>query len=272
MTFNETLNAAVRDISDNGFTAERLAYWQQKIRDAALKTMRSSASMDALLKTAMEDVYRKLVEKQDILKYHPGISRFTVEKLKPQLRAELSRRIFASADLIKLNREEAVGKTLRRFSGWASSVPGAGSDIVDKVEVKADIKKAISQLSFDERRVVIDQSHKFAANLNNIIAVDGGAIAAIWNHRYVAHPRKEHIERDGKIFLIRDSWAMEAGLIKLNGHQYTDQIEQPAEWVFCRCMYTYVYSLRKLPDDFLTQKGRDELARVRAEIQAKRAA
>ena len=37
---------------------------------------------------------------------------------------------------------------------------------------------------------------------------------------------------------------------------YLDEITQPGEEVFCRCYVTYLYNLRSIPEDMLTQKGR----------------
>lgn len=174
------------------------------------------------------------------------------------MRAELDRRIMASANLIKLNREEAISNTLRRFQGWATSIPIGGSDAVDRREEKAYIKKGISGLDFKERRVVIDQTHKLISSLNDIVATNNGAIAAEWhsswrqaNYDY----RKDHKERDQVVYMIKDSWADKKGLIKpING--YTDSITQPGEEVYCRCSYRYIYLLRDLPSEMLTAKGK----------------
>lgn len=272
MTFSETVTAAVKDISESGFSPERIAYWQEKLRKAAAGAMGAQSRVDAMLKDALTDVYRRLIENGQALKVHPGVSRFTVDKLKPKLRVELQKRIFASADLIKLNREKSIAQTLQRFSGWASSVPEGGSDVIDKRAVKLDIGKSIRQMSYEERRVAVDQGHKFAASISNIIATDNGAIAATWRHHHSQHPRPEHEARDGHIFLIRGSWAQEKGFVKPAGRQYTDEIEQVAELPYCRCSYTYLYNIRDLPSDMLTASGREELDRIKREIRARIAA
>jgi hypothetical protein len=172
----------------------------------------------------------------------------------------------ASANLIKLNREKAIQSTLQRFSGWATSIPAGGSNVQDKPEVKSDVSKSLKQLPFEERRVAIDQGHKLISAINDIVAQDGGAIAAVWhsnwrqqNYNY----REDHRERDRKVYLIRDSWAHKAGLVKPGKVGYTDEITQPAEEPMCRCFYLFVYSLEDLPADMLTEKGREEIARVR---------
>lgn len=272
MTLQEVLTAAIKEITEKGFTVERVAFWQEKLRKAAYQHMGPMSQAEDLLKAAMRDIYEKMIERGGALKYHPGVARFTVQRLKPRLRIELDKRIFASADLIRLNREQSVGKTLQRFSGWATSIPSDGSDITERAKVKTGIRKSLSQLSFEERRVIVDQSHKLASSLNNVIAMDGGAIAAIWHHHHVTYPRPIHEAREGHIFLIRNSWAHAGGLIKPGNDGYADQIEEPAELPFCRCTYQYIYNLRKLPADMITAKGREQMERVRLDVAKMRAA
>lgn len=268
-TFYQTVTDAVADIAAHGYDSQaRVDAWLLRIRQAAQESMTPEYILQKSLNDTMRGVYQRMIEREQVLKLHPGVSRFTLDKVKPRLRAELDRRIQASAGLIKLNRVKAIEETLQRFAGWSTSIPPGGSEVVDKVDVKADIRKALASLPFEERRVAIDQGHKFVSELSDIIATDGGAIAAIWHQHHTTYPRKAHTERDGHIFLIRNSWAHAKGLVKPGTYGYTDQIERPAEWVYCSCSYEYRYGLRDLPDEMLTQKGRDELARVRAEIAA----
>lgn len=272
MKFSDVVNEAVSDISEHGFDPERIAYWQEKLRQAATGAWGPQSRVDAMLRDALTDVYRRLVENGRALKFHPGVSRFTVDMLKPKLRVELERRIFASADLIKLNREKSVAATLQRFSGWASSVPQGGSDVVDRREVKADIAKSVRSMPFEERRVAIDQSAKFAAAINETIALDNSALAEIWHHHHSQHPRPKHEARDGKVILVRGSWAQDKGFVKPNGNGYTDEFVRPAEEPYCRCSSSWIYNLRDMPSDMITVAGREELDRVKREIRARFAA
>lgn len=269
--FFSVITDAINFFVEHGFTsAESQIYWQRKIKEAAERTMQSTTQMEQALKDAMASVYRKQIDKGEILKFHSGVKRFTLEMVRPALRAELDRRIMASANLIKLNREQAIAKTLQRFSGWSTSLPKGGPAEAEKAKVKEEIRKPLVSLPFTERRVLIDQGHKLVANLNNILAVDGGAIAAKWEHvhqrGYDARP--EHLARDGKIFLIRGSWAQEKGFVKPNKNGYTDEIEQVAELPFCRCRYAYIHSLGSVPSDMLTRKGEAALAEAREKINA----
>ncbi|MFA9204821.1 MAG: hypothetical protein ACEQSH_00035 [Bacteroidia bacterium] len=272
MTLYEIVQAAIRDISEHGFdTQKRVQDWVAKIKAAAEREMMPQARLDALLKESLKGIYTRLITEGGVTKMNPGVSRFTIKNVAPRARAELNRRIMMSANLIKLNRENAMADTLRRFEGWASSVPAGGSKVQDKREETANVRKAITSLPFTERRVLIDQGHKLTASINSVVAQDGGAIAAEWNSnvgRTGYDHRPKHLARNGRIFLIRNSWAHEKGFVKPGSDGYTDEIEDVAELPYCSCFYRFLYSLRKLPDDMITQKGRDEQARVRAEMMA----
>lgn len=266
-SFYDIITEAVNDLAAHGYdSAERVAYWSEQLRKAAEKTAKSIPAMTKMLRDALESVYRRLVDQGGAFKAAPGVSRLTIEKIRPQLRAELDRRIMASANLIKLNREEAIDKTVRRFQGWATSLPIGGSAEPEKAEAKKAIRKSVAGLPFTERRVLIDQGHKLGAAINATIAEGDGAIAAKWhsNYRQAGYDyRDTHKHRDGDVYLLRESWAKSAGLVKTGSAGYADTITQPAEEPYCRCRFEYIFHLRQLPDDMLTSKGREKLKEVR---------
>jgi len=268
--FYDTITEAVRYFSEHGFvSAERLEFWVRELRLAAERSMIPTYVMEEQLRATFGSIYRRMVERGGIAKYHPGIGHFTLQQVQPRLRAELDRRILSSSQLIKLNRVEAIEKTIRRFSGWATSIPAGGSDVVDKRETKDDVRKALASLPFVERRCNIDQGHKFIANLNSILATDGGAIAGRWVDRgtsdahYKARPQHKAWSDRKAVFLIRDSWAHRAGLVKPNDDGFTDDHEAPGELVYCACSLVFLYNLRQLPPDMLTAKGKEALERAK---------
>lgn len=261
--FYDTVADAVRDFAAHGFDSrERLERWLAAIAGAARRSLVPEAKLVDETRAALAAIYRAQVERGLILKRHPGVSAFTLAQVAPRLHAELERRILASAGLIKLNRAAAVEKTLQRFSGWASSVPAGGSRAAEK-KVEADsVRKALASLPFEERRVAIDQGFKMVSALSDILANDAGAIAAVWRSHWRQSGyqyREDHKERDGRIFLVRDSWAHTKGLVKPGDDGYVDEIERPSELPFCRCYYHFLYSLDRLPHDMLTRKGVESL-------------
>jgi len=269
-SYYEVLTAAINDIAANGYDSQaRLDFWAEEIRRAAEQSMKSLDEINRAVREAMEAIYRKQVDMGGVLRLNPGVTPYTLQRIKPELQAELGRRINASMQLIKLNRPQAIEKTQQRFRGWATSVPKGGARNVNKVAEKQNIRKALAQLPFEERRVIIDQNAKLFSAINTTVAVNGGAIGAIWHsHKYQAgyNGRPEHNARDGHFFLVRDSWAQESGLVKPGKNGYTDAVEQPAEFPYCKCSYQYVYSLRSVPDECMTAKGREALQQARRKM------
>ncbi|ELN0133859.1 hypothetical protein RY607_004570 [Raoultella planticola] len=273
-TFTRTVREAVKFFLRNGYTSQQeLERWQSIIRQAA------ESETDDDYMTMVSDRLRKTydlqVSKAGALDRHKGISRFTLNYMEPKLRSELDRRILASADLIKLNRTAAINKTVQRFSGWATSIPvqdyvggGLSPSSRSGVNYNCDhIQKSAQQVDYEARRVMIDQSHKLIANIDNIIATSNNAIAAEWHShwRQAGYDyREDHKERDKLVYLIRGNWAQKNGYVKAGTAGYLDEITQPGEEVFCRCYVTYLYNLRSIPEDMLTQKGRKFLESMKA--------
>lgn len=266
-SFLKELREAIKFFLEHGYSSEEsLIMWTERLRNATESKVDGN-DLWQYASRRLTAAYDLEVMREKALKRHPGISRFTLNYVEPKLRAELDRRIMASADLIKLNRAQAIDKTLQRFSGWATSIPPvsqmsaglSGSSRAGVLETSQNIAKSARQIDFEQRRVMIDQTHKLVANIDNIIATDGGAIAAVW-HSHWRQPnydyREPHKDRDLKVYAIRGNWAQKKGLMKPGAEGYLDEITQPGEEVFCRCYLTYIYNVRSLPDEMKTNKWR----------------
>lgn len=272
MTFYEVLNEAIDDLLEYGFDSEeRLNRWLTLLAQAMRGSLVPEKTLQRALRDVLERTFKKYATPAALLRLHNGIEAFTLKQIQPKLREELDRRIFASANLIKLNRQASIQRTLQRFAGWATSVPRGGTEAQTRKSAKEEIKRGIGALPFEERRVVIDQGHKLVAAINEIVAVDGGAIAAIWRHVPERRPaydaRPQHVARHGKIYLLRNSWARTRGFVK-GGAGLTDEVTQPGEEIFCRCFWEFLYTLRDLPTDMLTTKGKEALLEARATIRS----
>ncbi len=263
-SFSAVLAEAIKDLVEHGFSPDLVDKWQIRLRQAVMLT----SPLGPLQKTAQEhlqSIFRREVERGGLMKYHLGVSKQSVDRLTSAMRMELDRRILASADLIKLNRDQAIEKTLQRFAGWASSIPMGGSRAVDKVEVKDNIGKSVKQAKYEQRRVAIDQGHKLISNINAVVAEQSGAIAMMWRSHWKQpgyNYREDHKDRDRKVYAIRGNWALQKGLVN-HADGYADDITAPAQEPFCRCFGVYLYNLRDLPAEMLTEKGRQILEQTR---------
>jgi hypothetical protein len=290
-SFYTLLTQAINYFARYGFRTQKdLEYWVKRLRASAEKTLPPAAATEKAVRRQLQEVYTRMIVKGGAIKptavgarivpvpptlrskplgvpksikIVPGVSKFTIDKVKPAARAEFERSVLASVNLIKLNREEAIASTLRRFEGWVSSVPPTGAAELDKLELKQHIRAPLARMDFRERQVVTDQTAKFTQALNTAIAIHGKALAARWYSRWkVPHYdyREDHKERDGLYYAVPDNWAIQKGLMKPGPAGYVTDITQPAEEVNCKCSYVYVFGLADLPDEMLTEKGRESIA------------
>lgn len=261
--FRKVLSEAVSWFTEHGFEDQaKLDEWMERLRMAADSNMMSVADASRILHLSLLSQYNRTVRRGGWKKYHSGIASFDIRQIDPRLRSVLNARIVASAQLIKLHREENILKILQRFSGWATSIPAGGSRKVDRRETKREIAKSFYELPFEERRLSIDQGHKLLAAINQTIAEGAGAIAVRWRHIHQAgyNGRPAHETRDNKIYALRGNWAIKAGLMKKGHNPYYEDTEQVAEAPYCRCFTVALYDLNDLPEDMLTRKGKKEIA------------
>ena len=186
---------------------------------------------------------------------------FNRARLSAQAKDFLNEHVLISVNLIKLHRDEQIQATLRRFSGWISSIPsmGEGKPSQSIKSLSRDLLKPLHSLNFENRRVLIDQGHKFTSAVNNAIAKDQGAIAVKWVSHWKEEGynyRPDHKKPDGHIYLIRDNSFVKNGFIKKMNIQYIDDIDGFGQLPFCRCYGIYLFNLRDLPSDMLTEKGK----------------
>lgn len=259
-SFRDLLREAIKHFSTSGYTSEaELHEWTMRLHHALDAEMPGNDETKKLLADVLQAIYTRDVTKLALLKKVPGITRYTVDRIAPELRAELDRRIYAGIDLIKLNRQKRMQETLQRFAGWVSSIPQSGSN-ADLREVASHITKPSKQVRFEARRVAIDQAAKLSSGIAHVVAMQNGAIAAVWHdkgeHDSTYDARPEHLRRSEQIYLIRDSWAHKEGLVKPGPAGYLDDITQPGQEVYCQCYVTYLPSPRDLPENMVTARGR----------------
>lgn len=256
--YRTVLRDAINEFATHGYDSQdRLDYWLGRLREAIEADAPSPSGVYRKVRAGLEAIYDRL-RGGGYRRFHPGLRQFVIDRVGRDLARTLERRALVSVDLIVLNRKKSIEQTLQRFAGLATSIPPGGTKTLDKREAVKTISKSIRQMTFEERRVVIDQGHKMTANINQTLAEDGGAIAAKWNShwRQAGYDyREDHKERDQRVYLLRGNWAQKAGLVKAGEAGFYDKIDGVAVAPFCRCWIEYVYDLDDMPRDMLTRKG-----------------
>jgi uncharacterized protein with gpF-like domain len=218
-------------------------------------------------------------------KYHSGIKAYRIEDMKPAYRKEVENAVTNSLSLIKTQNKEYMNQLQNRFINW-SSIPSndmrGNSDNPEKI--KSYLNKEILQIPENgyqteahKQFIITDQTRKLIGSMNDITAKNSGAFAFIWHNRrdkkVVGRPGGEypigtpshddHWDREGKLYLIKGSWAVTKGLVKkADGVIYDDDINDgmPSVPPGCRCYAEYFHDLELLPKKYegiITAKGRE---------------
>lgn len=287
-TFFQVLNEAVNELLTNGYTKERKDFWTRALKESIIHYLPTERQIKDKTNRHLTAVYDKSINKLSRVvgqrkegtenEYYGAFTRNNMVGLERELESSIGK----SLSLITNNRALMIQHMVNKFEGWASSVPVGKppEKIGDKyvynhgkkvwyrpgVDVKESIKKLARNEKYKVDRVLIDQTHKLVSNINDVFATKNGAIAAKWDITHTKtgvggrpyEHRPEHVQRDKTIFLIKDSWADQQGLVK-PVHGYTTDIEQPGELPFCRCSYVYIYNIKSLPEEFLTVKAKKML-------------
>lgn len=252
-SYYKVLSAAVDDVLTRGFVSStQITIWQARLKDAAEATFAKGSSES--LERALQNVFLRLVGRNGILRYHTGLAPSVLDRLRPALANELTKFRLSSSAFLQARREEALLASLRRFSGWASSIP-AGGVLGRQTALRAAIKKPLVVLPFEETRAIFAQSANLTVALNTLVSREAGAIAGCWHSRW-RQPgyayREDHKELDLRYFLFRPTWATEAGLVR---GPWADHQPVPGSLLGCSCHYQFFYALEDLPKELLTAKG-----------------
>lgn len=272
--FTDALRNAIAQARGGSLDPAIIDAWMARLRNAARASLPPDGVVDDRVARSLLAMAQRAVSRTRIKRTQKGfpIASFTADRIAPEFRAELDRKILESANLIKLDRDRAIEETLQRFAGWLSSVPPTGT-VQPVRKVASHIAQPVIRNKFQVHRVEIDQGHKLAAAISETIAHETRAIAGIWHdHGKVDrsyHARPAHLARTGKVYLLGKSWARERGFVKPHAVGfYEDLPDKAAELPFCRCWIEWLHNLDELPPDMLTVKGAAVLARVKEQVAA----
>jgi len=91
---------------------------------------------------------------------------------------------------------------------------------------------------------------------------EGTYIAVEWQYseldkRMDFVPESDHQKRDGAIYTLKGNWALQKGMMKPGRAGYVEDTDIPGEQLGCMCNLRWISSLVELPDEMLTESGRE---------------
>jgi len=168
--------------------------------------------------------------------------------------------------------DEQLSQFMALLEQFIKQVPiGGTKDKAIKSQV-SEIKKELRQLAKWDKLFNIYKATSFPAEIEYLFALEGKPIAAIWRYSRTDEQgeyRKtySHKERDGRVYVVRDNWAISKGLMTAEPYGYIDEVSHPNQEIGCMCSLHWLYAIRDLPTNMVTEKGVSELKRVRALMQ-----
>jgi len=170
---------------------------------------------------------------------------------------------------------DQIGQFQVMLRDFLEQVPiGGTKDKAIKSRI-VEIKKELRPLAKWDRLFYTYKARSLSAEIEHIFVLAGNPLAAIWHYSDLDAQGEyqktyNHQQRDGQVYAIRGSWAIEKGLMKVGPAGYLDEISRPGQELGCMCSLQWVTGVRSLPDSMITDKGRSELDSVTAVIQAER--
>lgn len=231
---------------------------------------------EIIINTRLKKAFHKFVRDGDKT-FKPIIKAYNYNQLKPKLKKELEKATIEALSRVKTNDIAFLNKVKDNLLGYVSNAKvkrtkGAYYDAV--------LPRKYNQAWHD--MVVRDQTHKLISNLTYITAIENSAIGFVWKHRHdirvVGNPQglypkgnhmhNNHWERDGRLYLFRDSQAVKNGYINKNDSkvEWADEIEDgiAGQPINCRCTMRIIFRLYEIPKEYesiISKKGWETIKR-----------
>ena len=237
-------------------------------------------SVNKEVRGELKKKYNQFV-KHGVFQVSPNIQKYKIEDLKPDYKKELARRTQVCLSYITTQDRQTVEEIKNRVLNFATT-PHIAKDLN---EFESDFwnnvlpEKTNKNYKSDkwQKMIIRDQQHKLVSNMTYITAMKNNAIGFIWKNRkdvrVVGNPagmypngnemHNNHWQREGKLYLFRESKAIKQGLIKKTKDvQYADEIEDglPGIPINCRCTMRLIYRLYEIPAEYkniITEKGKE---------------
>lgn len=287
MTGDQILFEFAESLAEKGklttATAKQLDRLMATYRNVTEEELRSLVnSLEPDLRREYKNAYYQYVN-GGYKKTNPGIQAYKIQDLKATYRKEVQNSVDNSLALVKTQNAEFMAQMEARFRNWAT-IPSAEmrGDSANPDKVKAYLKNEVLKLpdvkkdmTKHQEFIVVDQTRKLLSNMDAITAKTGGAFGFIWHNRrdarVVGRPggmypeptekHGDHWEREGKLYLIKDSWAVVRKMLKKTGDVLYDvdlNDGRPGIPIGCRCYAEYLYAIEMIPEKFrdcITEKG-----------------
>ncbi|PCG20556.1 hypothetical protein [Brachyspira sp. G79] len=235
-------------------------------------------SVNKEVRSKLKNEYNKFIKK-GVFRTAPSLQKYKIEDLKPDFKKELESRINVSLSYITTQDKNTIEEIKNRLMNFVS-IPHPNKNLKElEYDFWNDVLPEKAKKNYKTNKwqnmIIRDQQHKLVSNMTYITATKNNAIGFIWKNRkdirVVGNPsglypkgdkmHNNHWQREGKLYLFRNSEALKKGLIKKTKDvHYADEIEDglPGIPINCRCTMRLIYRLYEIPAEYkniITKKG-----------------
>ncbi len=224
---------------------------------------------EKLIKQALKKTYNLFI-KEGAHDISPAILKYKIKDLKPAFRKELEKAMNNALSLVKTQDIAFLNKVKNNLLNYCSNTQLKRTQYLffDNVLPTNNNNKY-------QKMIVRDMQKKMVGNMAYITATRNNAIGFIWKNRkdirVVGNPaglypkgnskHNNHWNREGKLYLFKDSSFIKNGLIKKNNKvEWAEDIPDglPSQAINCRCTMRIIYRLYEIPNQYksiITKKG-----------------
>jgi hypothetical protein len=272
--FADIVNTALKAVMTHGVSLELTSALQEKLLSAMTEYAPSSDVAAQFTINSFSKTFEDMIKVKGI----PVRSIVTVDgennnevrgigmdgifdKLEPSIRLIYKRLIEDVKEDAIVERSNEINSRIEEFIAWTQLDEGT------RKECLSDIRSTLKSINKWDKGFYVDRALDLIDEVEVMAKIENGAIAARWS--YSPYPGEcGHEALNNKHFLIRDSWAINQGLIHPSNEKYFDEAPRQKEQWGCRCRFTFEFHIRQLPESMLTKKGKDSLFEGKQKVEA----
>ena len=190
------------------------------------------------------------------------------DELLPVLQALLDEHVDSYAEQASAFFEKQKSAFDAQLAAFLSEIPIGGTKAAVVRSHVNPLKRALSDLLEWGAEMSRLQSMSFVSEVSDFLSPAGGdALAMTWHYSRPTCLVPSHEALQGRVYLVRDSWALKQGLLRAD-RAFVDDTRKFRREIGCMCSASWLFYLPSLPEDLLTPAGVAKLAEGQAKKQA----
>jgi hypothetical protein len=191
------------------------------------------------------------------------------DELLPGLRALLDEHVTSYAEQAEMFFAKQKLGFDQELTAFLAGIPAGGTKTALVRSHVNPLKRTLNDLVQWDADMHRLQSMSVVSEVDDFLRPSGGdALAMSWHYAPSSCLVPSHKALDGRVYVVRDTWAIKKGLVHAGPNGFTDETRKFRREIGCMCSSTWLFYALSLPEEVLTPEGIE----MKANAPAKRAA